>query len=44
MKILEDINDVIDGIIKWIIIISMIVIPAVMTFQVIIRYVFNYPL
>jgi C4-dicarboxylate transporter DctQ subunit len=44
MKILEDINDVIDSIMKWIIIIAMIVIPAVMTFQVIIRYVFNYPL
>ena len=44
MKILEDINDRIDGIVKWIIIIAMIIIPGVMTLQVIIRYVFNYPL
>ncbi len=44
MKTFEDINDRIDGIIKWIIIVAMIIIPGVMTFQVIIRYVFNYPL
>jgi C4-dicarboxylate transporter DctQ subunit len=44
MKILEDINDGIDRIIKWIIIVAMVIIPGVMTFQVIIRYVFNYPL
>jgi TRAP-type C4-dicarboxylate transport system permease small subunit len=44
MRILEDINDRIDRIVKWIIIVAMIIIPGVMTLQVVIRYVFNYPL
>jgi len=43
MKTLEDINDGIDRLVKWIIIIVMLIIPGVMVFQVIVRYVFNYP-
>jgi TRAP-type C4-dicarboxylate transport system permease small subunit len=41
---LENVNDHIDGFVKWIIIVTMVIIPTVMMTQVIIRYVFNYPL
>jgi C4-dicarboxylate transporter DctQ subunit len=44
MKILDRINDYIDVLVKWILIILMLVIPAVMMLQVVVRYVFNYPL
>jgi len=41
---LEDANDHIDYLVKWIIIITMVIIPVVMTLQVVMRYFFNYPL
>jgi TRAP-type C4-dicarboxylate transport system permease small subunit len=41
---LENVNDYIDGFVKWIIIVTMVIIPTVMMTQVVIRYVFNYPL
>ena len=41
---LEDVNDHIDCLVKWIIIATMVIIPVVMTLQVTIRYCFNYPL
>ncbi len=41
---LEDVNDQIDCLVKWIIIATMVIIPVVMTLQVIMRYFFNYPL
>jgi C4-dicarboxylate transporter, DctQ subunit len=41
---LEDVNDHIDWLVKWIIIIAMVIIPAAMTLQVVMRYLFNYPL
>lgn len=44
MHYLDVINDFIDGVVKWIIIVLMLFIPAVMVLQVIIRYIFNYPL
>ena len=44
MRYLDAINDFIDGVVRWIIIILMMFIPAVMLLQVIIRYLFNYPL
>jgi len=44
MKILYKISDYIDSMVKWIIILIMILIPSAMSFQVVIRYVFNYPL
>jgi TRAP-type C4-dicarboxylate transport system permease small subunit len=44
MHYLDVINDFIDEVVKWIIIVLMLFIPAVMVLQVIIRYVFNYPL
>jgi len=43
MKILEDINDRIDFLVKWVIILVMLMMPGVMVFQVIVRYIFNYP-
>ncbi len=44
MHYIDVINDFIDHVVKWIIIVLMLFIPAVMVLQVIIRYVFNYPL
>jgi TRAP-type C4-dicarboxylate transport system permease small subunit len=44
MRYLDAINDFIDGVVRWIIIILMLFIPAVMLLQVIVRYLFNYPL
>lgn len=44
MHYLDVINDFIDEVVKWIIIVLMLFIPAVMVLQVIIRYIFNYPL
>jgi C4-dicarboxylate transporter DctQ subunit len=41
---LEDLNDQIDHLVKWIIIVTMVIIPVFMTLQVIMRYFFNYPL
>jgi len=41
---LEDVNDHIDYLVKWIIIVTMVIIPVVMTLQVVMRYFFNYPL
>ena len=43
MKFFDDINNYIDFSVKWVLIGLMVVIPGVMMFQVIIRYVFNYP-
>jgi len=44
VKILDHINNAIDRIVRWMLIILMLIIPAVMMMQIVIRYVFNYPL
>jgi len=44
VKILDQVNNVIDRIVRWILIILMLVIPSVMMLQIVIRYVFNFPL
>ena len=44
MRYLDAINDFIDAVVRWIIIVLMLFIPAVMLLQVIVRYLFNYPL
>ena len=44
MHYFDVVNDFIDAVVKWIIIVLMLFIPAVMVLQVVIRYVFNYPL
>ena len=41
---LENLNDHIDRITKWVIIVAMMFMPAIMVLQVTLRYIFNYPL
>jgi len=43
MKFFDAINNYIDVVVKWVLIGLMLAIPGVMVFQVVIRYVFNYP-
>lgn len=44
MKILDQINNYIDQIVKWLLIVLMVAIPTIMMLQVVSRYVFNFPL
>lgn len=41
---LENLNDHIDRLAKWVIIAAMMLMPAIMAIQVTLRYIFNYPL